>query len=288
MLGDDQGADLLRVQRANVLVLEQDADISDELVLNLASALVQTEQGLTGFGKPDSGDDALATAALNEAQMAVLHEARGGIDQVKQSIVDFVSSKWNTGYLDDSPTTLAAVQGALAMIPLPRAAGLLDACSDYISNQLLAGHRPDWQELDAFADALGGIDYYLERLVETGKTPGDEALDLTEESLAGLPNGSVDTVTEGAQEVEERETATGDELSTLLGADLEDFEIAAPNLPHVPPPVGLGKTIALDFQSTWWTRWWKRRKGFEAFAEEYGQLIRAEAQTIAQDIDQSN
>ena len=73
----------------------------------------------------------------------------------------------------------------------------------------------------------------------------------------------------------------------LLGKDLEDFEIAPPNLPHVPPPVGLGKTIALDFQSTWWTRWWKRRKGFEAFAEEYGQLIRAEAQTIARDIDQT-
>jgi hypothetical protein len=73
----------------------------------------------------------------------------------------------------------------------------------------------------------------------------------------------------------------------LLGADLEDFEIAPPNLPHVPPPVGLGKTIALDFQSTWWNRWWKRRKGFEAFAEDYGRLIRAEAQSIAQDIDQS-
>ena len=186
MLGDSHGADLLRGQRALVLSLAQDSDVTEEVILGVAGALVQTEQALSGQGEIASSDEALANAALNDAQVAVLQEARGGIDQVKQSIVDFVSSKWNTGYLDDAPGVLVAVEGALTMIPLRRAAQLLEQCTGYINEQLLQGHHPDWQELDAFADALGGIDYFLERLSETGRVPGDDALDLTEQSLQRL------------------------------------------------------------------------------------------------------
>jgi|GEM_PF-2421377 len=69
VLGDDRGADLLRRQRALVLALNDDEEIDEELILGIASALVQTEQGLTGSGEIDSADDALADAALNDAQV---------------------------------------------------------------------------------------------------------------------------------------------------------------------------------------------------------------------------
>jgi len=190
------------------------------VIEGIAGALVQTEQALSGEGEISSGDEALATAALNEAQVAVLQEARGGIDQVKQSIVDFVSSKWNTGYLEESPNVLVAVQGALKMIPLPRAAQLLDQCSDYVNDQLLKGHHPDWKELDAFADALGGIDYFLERLFETGRAPGDDALDLTEESLRRLFTGSSE---EGA------DTGGDASLNAMLGASPEELAFSSPS-----------------------------------------------------------
>ncbi len=226
MLGDSHGSDLLRAQRAQVLSLAEDSDITEEVIVGIAGALVQTEQALSGKGDISSGDEALASAALNEAQVAVLQEARGGIDQVKQSIVDFVSSKWNAGYLEESPNVLRAVQGALQMIPLPRAAQLLEQCAGYVNDQLLQGHHPDWQELDAFADALGGIDYFLERLFETGRAPGDEALDLTEASLQRLFADRA----ENKAELNTEEDSEGDAdsaLNAMLGASPEELAFSS-------------------------------------------------------------
>lgn len=74
---------------------------------------------------------------------------------------------------------------------------------------------------------------------------------------------------------------------SALGDDLKDFRLEAPQAPAVPPPVGLGKTIALDLQGNWWRRWWQRRRGFESSATEYAQLIRAETQSILNELDSS-
>ncbi len=74
---------------------------------------------------------------------------------------------------------------------------------------------------------------------------------------------------------------------SALGDRLADFRIEPPQAPQVPPPVGLGKTIALDLQGNWWRRWWQRRRGFESSAPEYSRLIRAETQTILNELDTS-
>ena len=46
--------------------------------------------------------------------------------------------------------------------------------------------------------------------------------------------------------------------------------------PNAPPPVVLGSTIALDVRGSWWTSWWRRRRSYQEFAEEYSELIAAE------------
>lgn len=73
----------------------------------------------------------------------------------------------------------------------------------------------------------------------------------------------------------------------LLGNHLGEFSIEAPMVPQVPPPLGIGRTIALDLQSTWWKRWWQRRKGFEAFASDYTRLIASEANSITKDLEEN-
>ncbi len=73
----------------------------------------------------------------------------------------------------------------------------------------------------------------------------------------------------------------------LLGNHLGEFSIEAPIVPRVPPPLGIGRTIALDLQSTWWRRWWQRRKGFEAYAADYTRLIASEANSITKDIEEN-
>ncbi|MGB7261543.1 MAG: GTP-binding protein [Albidovulum sp.] len=72
-----------------------------------------------------------------------------------------------------------------------------------------------------------------------------------------------------------------------LEDQLQDFRVDAPQTPQIPPPVELGKTLALDLQGNWWRRWWQKRKGFETSANEYAHLIRAETQSIINDLEKT-
>lgn len=63
-----------------------------------------------------------------------------------------------------------------------------------------------------------------------------------------------------------------------LGGDAP--EIQPPVLPRPEPPLVLGQTIALDLRGTWWSRFWRRRKGYQACADDFADLIRQETQPI--------
>ncbi len=54
------------------------------------------------------------------------------------------------------------------------------------------------------------------------------------------------------------------------------FELEPPSLPQPSAPVLLGQTIALDIRGAWWSRWWRRKRSYEAYAEEFRSLIDAE------------
>src|SRR5690606_7629734 len=82
---------------------------------------------------------------------------------------------------------LTQVRGGLGMIPLQRAAELLEACRRYICERLLEPRAvPDWQHLDTLADAITGVEYYLERLSEDHASQGEVILDVAGESLCSL------------------------------------------------------------------------------------------------------
>ena len=62
------------------------------------------------------------------------------------------------------------------------------------------------------------------------------------------------------------------------------IRIEPPLVPHLPPPVSLGKTIALDLQSNWWRRWWQKRQGYEAYAKDYARLIQTETHSMTTEL----
>ena len=68
--------------------------------------------------------------------------------------------------------------------------------------------------------------------------------------------------------------------------DLPDglFDPRFPHAPAVPAPVTLGQTIALDLRNGWWKGWWARRQSFEAQAQSYHELIRAETVGLLRDL----
>lgn len=71
-----------------------------------------------------------------------------------------------------------------------------------------------------------------------------------------------------------------DEIDTVFRSafDLADNApaIAPPPLPSALPPVALGQTIALDLRGSWWSRFWRRRRGFQALADDFALLIHEE------------
>jgi len=72
--------------------------------------------------------------------------------------------------------------------------------------------------------------------------------------------------------------------STSFGGADEDFQIEAPRTTRVPPPVFLGQTIALDLQGSWWKSWWKRRRGYQAFAAGFYRMIMEETDPIVEEL----
>lgn len=72
--------------------------------------------------------------------------------------------------------------------------------------------------------------------------------------------------------------------SGLFGAAVEGIQLALPAPPDIPPPVSVGQTIALDFNDGWWMSWWKRLRGYDAFAKEFQDRIAAETQDVLQQL----
>ncbi|MFV2033616.1 MAG: dynamin family protein [Halocynthiibacter sp.] len=69
-----------------------------------------------------------------------------------------------------------------------------------------------------------------------------------------------------------------------FGIKGSDFNIQVPPLPRVPPPVFLGQTIALDLQGSWWKSWWQRRRGYQAFATNFYNMIMEETDPIVNEL----
>ncbi len=80
-------------------------------------------------------------------------------------------------------------------------------------------------------------------------------------------------------------TSIEDIYFRAVGVRIDGFKIEAPAVPAAPPPVVLARTIALDLNSSWWRRWWQKRKGFEAFAKDYSSLIQAEVASLVQELE---
>jgi GTP-binding protein EngB required for normal cell division len=59
-----------------------------------------------------------------------------------------------------------------------------------------------------------------------------------------------------------------------------DWKIEPPVAPRVPPPVLLGQTIALDMMSSWWRRWWQKKRGYREYAMNFAEMIKAETDPI--------
>src|SRR5690606_38796727 len=144
--------------------------VSGDDLMDVAAKLLEVEGSLNSQfnkearekqdGAPPSMDVAMLTA-----QETVLYECQNGLEKAKDAIVEFIASQWDIQHVEPLPTLLLEIKGSLEMVNQRRYARILGACSRYIKDKLINGsHQPDWQEMDTLADAIAGVEYYLETL----------------------------------------------------------------------------------------------------------------------------
>lgn len=192
VLGFGQPRKVIIDQLAVVLSLAQgQREPNDAILMDVAGALLYVEAtlaGMVGTVEPESPEDArLPTTDLTQIHQIVIKEARICLQQAKDMIVDYIDADWDRQHLQPLPALLTQVRGALAMIPLNRAASLVEACNGFIREHLLLDpHEPGWEELDHLADVISSLEYYLERLSDDPQAPSEQLLDVAQKSLASL------------------------------------------------------------------------------------------------------
>ena len=192
VLGFGQPRKVIIDQLAVVLSLAQgQREPNDAILMDVAGALLYVEAtlaGMVGTVEPESPEDTrLPTTDLTQIHQIVIKEARICLQQAKDMIVDYIDADWDRQHLQPLPALLTQVRGALAMIPLNRAASLVEACNGFIREHLLLDpHEPGWEELDHLADVISSLEYYLERLSDDPQAPSEQLLDVAQKSLASL------------------------------------------------------------------------------------------------------
>jgi len=177
-------------------VVESGKPPDDAVLMEVASVLLYVESTLGGM---QSVSEVNATESANDTDLpageykkllhTVIHEAKTDMARVKEAIVGFVSSPWEFSSLADVPQLNRQIKGSMTMLSLDRASKLLEACNSYVSHNLIDKEDiPDQNTLDALADAITGIEYYLES-VEENRHDQDSILSVVESSIAKLGYG---------------------------------------------------------------------------------------------------
>ncbi|MEX1670623.1 Hpt domain-containing protein [Zhongshania guokunii] len=149
----------------------------------LANALQRLAERLALKPAEPMPDEELIEPELADDTQLVVEESRKVLFEAQDAIVVYVAEQWQRDYLDAVPLRLQELAVALARSDFAESAGVVESCADYISNEILAGDAaPEWQMLDALADALTAVDYYLERSAK-GRHYADQGL------LAGAQAG---------------------------------------------------------------------------------------------------
>ena len=266
MLGLGMPRRVLQEQQSNVSRLLSQGEVSDSDLMDTAGALLYVEATLVGMQNEGTLVEVRPEdASISSAQAAVLHEARNVLEQVKDSIVEYIAKQWDTAELEDAPHWLRSIEGSINMIPLPRVARILQCAAEFVEQQLIAESlKAQWSVMDNFADILTSVEYYIERYSSSPLEADENLLSRAELALSNLPgqealiesnesSSSDDAIAEAIAEIEITDDQLVNEVdltaavADILLPDAEEI-IAEPILEVVDLDIGDLDTADLDVE----------------------------------------
>ena len=203
------------------------AMLSLETSLQEASVARAANEEAEEVGESGEAQQKLRQAEQQQLLRTVIEQAGNELAHVKDALNDFSRNTASAEALQSIPATLDQIRGSLSILDLDRAAQLLERCTHYIRTELLEKrHVPEEDALDAFADAVSSIEYYLESLAGKWGHP-ETILDIAEKSLQTLDK----FVQSGAAATQES-TASQKEIETP-DIDLSSMELVMPDSDEV-------------------------------------------------------
>jgi chemosensory pili system protein ChpA (sensor histidine kinase/response regulator) len=229
LLRQDTLSDELRTQ-SSVLhrIVRGDAAPEDGTLMGVASTILSVESTLGDWGNTipvEKADDVTGQVSVDEVgQLAeaeharvvrqVMKEGRDGVIRVREAISQYLEHPEDRSVLKGISAQLHEITGGLTMLSYKRVAQVLRACGLFINRDLVNGHTlPKPDKLDALADAIMSIEYYLEAFVQSRVHPAS-VLDVAERGVAELGYPVDNLPEQSAADFQEENEAESMELVT--------------------------------------------------------------------------
>jgi hypothetical protein len=162
----EEAAKLRKWEEENRLPAEEELYRLADSVLGVEDAVMQiVTRGITSETDALAGADRSRDESvyLQEAIWVVADEARSALTLAKRAITAFIESDYDKLHLANLPGTLRSIWGGLQMVDDPIAADVIARVATSIQERLLdARESPASQVLEALADALTSLEYYIE------------------------------------------------------------------------------------------------------------------------------
>jgi len=166
------------VIREQVVTLQKNLDLNkmpdDSSVMDIAGALLFVDANLSNINLEDSSEPAeqdpqtlgeLRSKAnlVDEATLALVGAARKSLQLAKDGLIGYIASNYDNSELETVPGVIADVLGAMKIAQYDKAAELLGVARSFVVERLLGSKKaPSEAHLDALADIVTSVDYYLE------------------------------------------------------------------------------------------------------------------------------
>lgn len=185
-----------------------------------------------------TGGTAVPAGEMRSLITRTLQEAAVDMAKAKEAIVDYIGSPSNIRPLESTPKLFHGIAGALRVISRAEAADVLDQIRDVIQGDLLKSSvLPDQEVLDALADSITCIEYYMEAVAEE-RADASDILRIAESVYTRLSNRiAAEPIAESSIEVPAIETEIEEEVPEV---EIEIEEI---------PEFGMEMPVAMSGQT---------------------------------------
>lgn len=160
--------------------------ISQELVY-IADEIIKIEQDMRAlkYGGLDQ-TSIVDPVSLNEARISIISESMTALTLIKRAVGSFLDSNNDKMHIQNVSKGLADVAGAMVFLEKEEVNKILFALDKFIRQQVLESVTPPAQnKMEAFADTVSAIEYYLDTIDSQG-TGANEALSLAVSSVKQL------------------------------------------------------------------------------------------------------